>query len=122
MGVNSLPKTVTGQRRGCDLNPGPTAPESSTLTTRLPSHLATCCEVKRYIYGVFDVLGGLVHVRGTPGGLTRRAFLSYSASVDGRVGVVTVLGIQRPCRGAPLSHRDSPRLRTPRFRRESVHD
>jgi len=38
MGVNSLPKTVTGQRRGCDLNPGRSAPESSTLTTRLPSH------------------------------------------------------------------------------------
>ena len=38
MGVNSLPKTVTRQRRDCDLNPGPTAPESSTLTTRLPSH------------------------------------------------------------------------------------
>ena len=38
MGVNSLPKTVTQQRHGCDLNPGPTAPESSTLTTRLPSH------------------------------------------------------------------------------------
>ena len=40
MGVNSLPKTVTRQRRGCYLNPGPTAPESSTLTstTRLPSH------------------------------------------------------------------------------------
>jgi len=36
--VNSLPKTVTRQRRDCDLNPGPTAPESSTLTTRLPSH------------------------------------------------------------------------------------
>ena len=36
MGVNSLPKTVTRQRRGCDLNPGPSAPESSTLTTRLP--------------------------------------------------------------------------------------
>jgi len=36
MGVNSLPKTVTRQRRGCDLNPGPTTPESSTLTTRLP--------------------------------------------------------------------------------------
>ena len=35
---NSLPKTVTRQRRGCDLNPGPSAPESSTLTTRLPSH------------------------------------------------------------------------------------
>jgi len=38
MGVNSLPKTVTGQRRDCDLNPGPSAPESSTLTTWLPSH------------------------------------------------------------------------------------
>jgi len=38
MGVNSLPKTVTRQRRGCDLNPGPSAPESSTLTTGLPSH------------------------------------------------------------------------------------
>ena len=37
LGVNSLPKTVTRQRRDCDLNPGPSAPESSTLTTRLPS-------------------------------------------------------------------------------------
>jgi len=37
-GCDSLPKTVTRQRRDCDLNPGPTAPESSTLTTRLPSH------------------------------------------------------------------------------------
>ena len=25
MGVNSLPKTVNRQRRGCDLNPGPSA-------------------------------------------------------------------------------------------------
>jgi len=40
MGVNSLPKTVTRQHRGCDLNPGLTAPEPSTLTTRLPSHLS----------------------------------------------------------------------------------
>ena len=38
MGVNSLPKSVTQQRQGCDLNPGPSAPESSMLTTRLPSH------------------------------------------------------------------------------------
>ena len=38
MSVNSLPKIVIRQRRGCDLNPGPSAPESSTLTTRLPSH------------------------------------------------------------------------------------
>jgi len=38
MGVNSLPKAVTRQCRGYDLNPGPSAPESSTLTTWLPSH------------------------------------------------------------------------------------
>ena len=38
MGVNSLPKTVTRQRRSRDLNPGPSVPESSMLTTRLPSH------------------------------------------------------------------------------------
>jgi len=38
MGVNSLPKTVTRQRRDCDLNPGPSASKSSTLTTRLPTH------------------------------------------------------------------------------------
>ena len=36
--MNSLPKTVTRQHRDCDLNPGPSVPESSTLTTRLPSH------------------------------------------------------------------------------------
>ena len=34
MGANSLPMTVTRQRRGSDLKPGRTAPESSTLTTR----------------------------------------------------------------------------------------
>ena len=37
MAVNSLPKTVTRQRRDCDLNPGPSVPDSSTLTIRLPS-------------------------------------------------------------------------------------
>jgi len=39
IGVNSLPKTVTRQRLGCNLDPGPSAPESSTLslTSRLPS-------------------------------------------------------------------------------------
>ena len=36
--MNNLPETVTRQRRVCDLNPGPSVPESSTLTTRLPSH------------------------------------------------------------------------------------
>jgi len=38
MGVNSLPKTVTRQRRGCNLNPGPSVAESSTLTIQLESH------------------------------------------------------------------------------------
>jgi len=37
MGVNSLPKTATRQHRSCDLNTGPSAPESSMLTTQLPS-------------------------------------------------------------------------------------
>jgi len=46
MGVNSSPKTVTRQRRDCDLNPGPTVPESSTLTTRLPSHPGALPEIK----------------------------------------------------------------------------
>ena len=35
MCVNTLPKTATRQRRGCNLNPGPSAPESRKLTTRL---------------------------------------------------------------------------------------
>ena len=39
MGVNSLPTIVTRQRWDCDLNLGPSATESSTLTTRLQSHL-----------------------------------------------------------------------------------
>ena len=45
MVVNSLPKTVTRQRHGCDLNPGPTAPEFSTLTTRLLSY----CLRKKFV-------------------------------------------------------------------------
>jgi len=31
MGVNSLPKTVTRQRRDCDLNPGPLRLSSARL-------------------------------------------------------------------------------------------
>ena len=38
MGVNSLPKTVTRRCHDCDMNLGPSAPESSMLTTQLPSH------------------------------------------------------------------------------------
>ena len=38
MGVNSLPKTVTRQRRGCDLNPGPSAHRQSKEASILWSH------------------------------------------------------------------------------------
>ena len=51
--MNSLPKTVTRQRRGYDLNPGPSAPESSTLTTRLPSHPTSTVYVS-----VVEIIGG----------------------------------------------------------------
>jgi len=40
--------TVTRQRHGCNLNPGPSALESSTLTTLLPSH-AYSCWVREFI-------------------------------------------------------------------------
>jgi len=49
MGVNSLPKTVTRQRRGCDLNRGPSAPESSMLTTQLPSDPITQQQPANYV-------------------------------------------------------------------------
>jgi len=48
MGVNSLPKTVNRQRHDCNLNPGPSAPESSALTTRLPSHRLHASDDKRH--------------------------------------------------------------------------
>jgi len=50
MGVNSLPKTVTRQRRDCDLNPGPPAPESSTLTTRLAIHRGQGVHVEKCLF------------------------------------------------------------------------
>jgi len=55
MGVSSLPKTVTRQRRHCDLNPGPSAPESSTLSTRLPSHPVTYVWNKVQICQIFPI-------------------------------------------------------------------
>jgi len=47
IGVNSLPKTATRQRRNCDLNPGLSVPEFSTLTTQLPSHPTGVTKMKR---------------------------------------------------------------------------
>jgi len=62
MGVNSLPKSVTRQRRGCDLNPGPTAPESSTLTTRLPSHRTDLLLFKNALVLSKSVISNTFHV------------------------------------------------------------
>ena len=50
MGVNSLLKTVTQQRRDCDLNQGPYASESSTLTTRLRRNYLSVSP-RAYLYG-----------------------------------------------------------------------
>jgi len=54
--VNSLPKTVTGQRRDCDLNPGPSAPESSALTTRLPSHRVALSIENKVALSIFSII------------------------------------------------------------------
>jgi len=48
--VNSLRKTVTRQRRGSDLNQGPSAPESSTLTTLRRKF------VRKFEFSVYDDL------------------------------------------------------------------
>ena len=64
MGVNSLPKTVTRQRRDCDLNPGPSTPQSGTLTTRLPSHPGPCGS--RGNPAVFIITFGTVSFRAAP--------------------------------------------------------
>jgi len=59
--VNSLPKTVTRQRR--DLNPGHSAPESSTLTARLPSHpgVVVVVVVVAYLLSCYDACMHLKH-------------------------------------------------------------
>jgi len=44
MGVNGLPMAVIQEPRDCDLNLGPFVPESSMLTTQLPSHPNCECE------------------------------------------------------------------------------
>ena len=51
--MNSLPKTVTRQSRGCDFNLGPSAPESNTLTTRLPSYLSAVGSIHEILVAVY---------------------------------------------------------------------
>jgi len=66
MGVNSLPKAVTRQHHGCDLNPGSSAPESSMLTMWLPRNPSvSCAKMARPIDYRDDVWG--VDLRGQVG-------------------------------------------------------
>ena len=97
MGVNSLTKTVTRQRRSCDLNPGPSAPESSTLTTRLSSHYTRCsqhysqrggrCLPAVYKLGVSRKVSAAMRPLATCGGVlhsrrvSRRGRVGYRATV-----------------------------------------
>jgi len=46
MRVNSLPKTATRQRRGCDSNPCSSESESSTLTRSGEETVPLCCEIQ----------------------------------------------------------------------------
>jgi len=79
MGVNSWPRTVTRQRCGCDLNPGLSAPESSTLTTRLPSHQKNFAIAKKshVIDSSSDFYRAMLCMRGNSHGL-----VSVSVSVS----------------------------------------
>ena len=92
MGVNSLPKTVTRQRRDWDLNPGPSAPESSTLTTRLPSHRSPRVRVT---IGRCAFHGARGHLLPTiDHTLTERRVFRF-------VGLLVVQAARRGCRGVP---------------------
>jgi len=76
MGVSSVPKTVTRQRRDCDLKSGPSAPESSALTTRLPSH---------------PIIGNLNAVASSRGGANEGNCPPPQSAPDPVVGFVTPL-------------------------------
>ena len=80
MGVNSLSKTVTRQRRGCDLNPGLSAPESSTLITRLPSHPVVCLVVILYDHYLPTVIPIIIGVPSPTHSFTLGLNPSFSAN------------------------------------------
>ena len=126
--MKSLPKTVTRQRRGCDLNPGRSAPESSTLTTRLPSHhkpsidAAYCCRRADVICrgltdGDADVSGSgwdepeqpcRVHV-GINWRIRENSLCSGSAKH--RTGRAECGVHERKCEGATLKYKYIPRIK-----------
>ena len=93
--MNSLPKTVTQQRRDCYLNPGPTAPESSTLTTRLPSHPS----MGYLLLLLFLVILTVVQVHGVrvlPSPTTSRLAAGHGAKPGGRLARSPAIRAPRP--------------------------
>ena len=81
----------------CDLNPGPSAPESSTLTTRLPSHLDV-----HYIGELMSVQGSARCSLGRPDDVGGRA--SAVVGPPGQPGT-TATQRRRPGLGAGLLRR-----------------
>jgi len=81
--------TVTRQRRGCDLNPEPTAPESNTLTTRLPSHPGVVVDKSKLFMSTLmgNDIAKMAKI------IKIVSFLSYSLRRNG----VTLFGPRRSC-------------------------
>jgi len=105
--VNSLPKTVTRQHRDCDLNPGPSAPESSTLTTRLPSHLWVQ-NIHIYIHPFNGLLSGTIRVSQYQKGKTNLDFTEardsdWKRHQLGRMQVCTLLQTYNYASTPPLT-------------------
>jgi len=104
--VNSLPKTVTRQCRDCDLNPGPSAPESSTLTTRLPSHPRCESPLSRH------------HRSSTVAADRRRAQLASSSTArrpENRFSLPTLAVILQHCRPFNRSFRKTQNFWAPLY-------
>ena len=120
--MNSLPRTVTKQGRGCDLNPGLSAPESSTLTTR-----TFAC-----VIGVGSPAGGgaitgrtrlrsrpmtgphrrlqTINIAGSGGPITAGGRLWGSATGEGNGPRTTGRGITASRRGTSLDSRSTSRV------------
>ena len=100
--MNNLPKTVTRQRRDCDLNPGPTAPESSTLTTRLPSHrfYTVTMRVYRCRFCVSCVFPQLPWVNSIRCAHLMAALIMHACCAEPRIIIHGVCAVRPPTRFA----------------------
>ena len=83
--MNRLSKTR--QRRDCDLNPGPSAPESSTITTPLPSH-QSCIKTLKTKSSIKCVYGNFKNFLRFPGAKTVvRTVYGNSKGFEVKVGM-----------------------------------